>query len=464
MASPSSLTNQKSCLMFCRQAVRGHKRYTLKDYCRQDERSSYESNVSARKETNYLSFHISMMKTLSQAGSARPGLAFGGLVVWFVMAYVGCQQPTSENKPVVSDSSIYVIERDHLSVFADQDPSGVYSYPVVNFHETYVINASTQSVSCTVESPLPDTLNRGSIQSPLFGKFAYIPVEYPHYFDIPSVTDDSLADEPSLTTASSYVWKDMKLGLSDGMHIPYSSYYGEESMFIKKFGTNHFLDMEVISDYSIQKDSFNPDYLNVEIKQTLQNTSSDTISRIGFLLLVPRVLMTKFDLHQPEYTSLYDLISDTVIDPPDNKCYKTEGSYRADGFGFFAGGQEMGPGVFILPPYQSYQFIYRMTIQSLLDKFEIYPWYLVSMTTKGSPIWPSSTITVNDQKFDGQVHYLRQCSLGMPTYILFSIDNGAFKVVSPDDIVPTFTPPYIKPDGKSVPWMVGNEDCTVHRY
>ncbi len=395
-----------------------------------------------------MSLEVSIKRrALSRALSAKTWIAFVTLCVWFSLAYSSCQQPTSANQPVSSDSSIYVIERDHLSVFADQASTGVYSFPVVNFHETFLINNSTSPVSCNVESPLPDTLKRESIQSPLFGKFAYITVEYPDYFDVPNVSHDSLADKPSVTTADSYIWKDMKLGPSNGIHLAYSSYYGEESMFAKNFGTNHFLNMDVISDYSIQKDSINPNYLNVEIKQTLQNTSADTIFRIGFLLFVPRELMTKFDLYQPEYTALYDLVSDTVISPLDNKCYLYNNSHQNDGFGFFAGGQEMHPALFVLPPYQSYQFVFKMTIEPLLAKFEIYPSYAANMTIKGNPVWPSSIITINGKKYDGQVHYLRQCSLGMPTYILFSIDNGTFKVVSPNDIVPTFVPPYIKPEG-----------------
>ena len=399
------------------------------------------------KEANVLTLNLSTRRTSSQTMNASRGLASVALCVWISVASFGCQQPTSANLPISNDSTIYVIERDHLNVFADQALSGVYSFPVVNFHETYVINASTEPVSCTVESPLPDTLKRESIQSPLFGKFAYIPVEYSDYFDLPTVIDDSLADKPNVTSANSYIWKDMKLGPSDGIHLAYSSYYGDESMFMKNFGTNHFLNMDVTSDYSIQKDSINPNYLNVEIKQTLQNTSSDTISRIGFLLFIPRELMTKFDLYQPEYTILYNLICDTVISPPNNKCYLYNTWFQNEGFGFPARGQEMNPAWFVLPPYQSYQFVFKMTIQPLLDKFEIYPSYAVKMTIKGDPIWPSSIITVNNESFDGQVHYLRQCSLGMPTYILFSIDHGTLKVVSPDNIVPTFIPPYIKPDG-----------------
>ncbi len=402
-----------------------------------------------RKETTILTLNFSVIGgALSRKVSARQGVAFGILCAWLSLAYSSCQQPTSVNQPVISDSTIYVIERDHLNVFADQAPSGVYSFPVVNFHETYLINNSTAPVSCTVESPLPDTLKRESIQSPLFGGFAYIPLEYSDFFDLPNVNDDSLADKPNVTTANSYIWKDMKLDPSEGIHLAYSSYYGEESMFIKNFGTNHFLDMDVVSDYSIQKDSVNPNCVDIEIKQTLQNTSSDSIYRIGFLLFVPRELETKFaPPNGSEWTTLYDLISDTVISPSSNKCYLYNTWFQNEGFGFPARGQEMNPSWFVLPPYQSFQFVFKMTIQPLLDKFEIYPSYAVNMTIKGDPIWPSSVVTVNGKKYDGQVHYLKQCSLGMPTYILFSIDNGTLKVVSPNEIVPTFIPPYIKPEG-----------------
>ncbi len=339
-----------------------------------------------------------------------------------------------------------MIERDHLSVFADQSTSGTYSFPVVNFHETYIINTSKDTVSCTVESPLPDTLKRESIQSPLFGKFAYIPVNYQDFFNLPNLNSDSLADKPDSTTPNSYIWKNIKLGPSDGLHIPYSNYYGDESMFIKKFGTNRFLDMDVISDYSIKKDAVNPGLLDVEIKQTLQNTSSDSIYRIGFSLAVPRELMTKWD--PSVYTSLYNLISDTVVSSVENESVLWNNSYGTDGFGFFCAQETMGPGWFILLPHQSYQFEFKMTMQLLLDKLEIYPSYLDNLTMKGGiPIWPSSIITVNGKRYDGQVHYLRQASLGMPTYILFSIDHGTLKVTSPDKIVPTSTPPYIKPQG-----------------
>jgi hypothetical protein len=179
------------------------------------------------------------------------------------------------------------------------------------------------------------------------------------------------------------------------------------------------------------------------IKETIKNITNNTLSRLGIFLFVPRELTTKQDPYNPEYTKLYNLISDTAISLSDNKCYFYNQYWTGDGFGFFAGGQDIGPSLFDLPSYQTYEFVFKMKIEPLLDKFEIYPTYGVGyITTSKNRIWPSSIITLNKNKYQGEVHYLKELALVMPTYILFSINKDTLRVVSPNDIVPTFTPDY----------------------
>ena len=157
----------------------------------------------------------------------------------------GCKDSISVEQ--FDDSTIYVIERDHLSVFRDYDVTqSQVSWPVENFHETFVINTSEESISFAVESPLPDTLIHESNRSPAFGKFAFIPIEYSDFFEIPNVNNQLLTDRPDEISPNWYLWKDLKLGPTEGIHVPYSCHYGEEGMFIKEFGINSFLDMDII--------------------------------------------------------------------------------------------------------------------------------------------------------------------------------------------------------------------------
>jgi len=232
------------------------------------------------------------------------------------------------------------------------------------------------------------------------------------------------------------------------MEVPYSNFYGEDArMFIEKLGTSQFLEMGVELNLSIEKDSVDSRYINIEIKETARNITTDTLFRVGLFLFVPRKLQTKYDPNYEnggsEFTELYNLISDTVISPSNNKCYLLNQIGFSDGFGFHAIGQDMGPSLFNLQPYQSYEFIFKMKIEPLQDKFEIYPLYGVGyITTSKDRIWPSSIITLNDNKYQGEIHYLKELGLVMPTYVLFSINNDTLRVVNPDDIIPTFIPDY----------------------
>jgi len=347
-----------------------------------------------------------------------------------------------EVQPDLSDI-LYVIERDHLSGFRDYDStSGNVTRPVENFHETFAINASGDTVSFAIESPMPDTVEHESRRSPAFGQFAFIPIEYSSFLDVPNLNSQVLADKPDSSSRNAYIWKNLKLGPGEGIHVPYSSHYGECHMFTKEFGTSRFLNMDITSEYAIARDSLHPTFTNIEIKQTLQNTSSDTIYRIGFLLFVPRRLMTKFDPYTPQYATLYNLVTDTVISPASNRCYLYRQWSQQEGFGFNAIGQEMNPARFDLPPYQAYQFVYRMQIETVLDKFEIYPSYVINMMSRGDRIWPGSIISIGTSRFQGPVGYLRECGLSTPAFIVFTIDHGALKVANPDNIAPTLKPDY----------------------
>jgi hypothetical protein len=362
-----------------------------------------------------------------------------GLLSFFLFSASGCRQSTSVDQPGSNDSGLYVIEKDLIyDGFVGE---------VDLYHETLIINNSVDTACFTVESPLPDTLKHTSRFSPAFGTAAIISTPYQNYFNLPDINNSFHTNNPDSTTGNSYFWKNLKLGHSDLMEIPYSNYYGDgDRIFVEKLGTSHFLYLEIVSDYSITMNSVNPNYIDIEIKETLRNTTNEMLYGIGTELFVPKNLMTKFDPpNGSEYTNLYNLVSDNVTSPSNNKFYLYNQYSTGEGFGFFATGQQVSTGEFILFPHQSLEFVFKMTIEPLLDKFEIYPTYgFEYMTIGGNRIWPASIITINGKRYDGEVHYLKECDLVLPTFILFSIDNGVFKVASPDDIVPTFTPPTYK--------------------
>lgn len=192
------------------------------------------------------------------------------------------------------------------------------------------------------------------------------------------------------------------------------------------------MNLDVISDYSIENNPQNDNYLDITIKQTMENTSDEILYMVGTALHIPKELNTK-----PEETTLYNLVSDTVI--CFEKHYLDNNSGYGEGFGYYrSSGQTVRTRKDTLLPNQSFNFVFKMTIEPLLDKFEIYPMYLINIETKGERIWPKSIITVNDKLYEGTVNYMKKCGLAIPTYILFSINNGNLSVVSPDDIESTF--------------------------
>ncbi len=348
------------------------------------------------------------------------------LIPFFLFFILSCKSNITPPNNEYADS-IYVLEKDHIfGGFGDVD----------NYHHALIINTSEDSIVLNVESPTPEGLKRESIRSPAFGKYAFIPTEFSNYFTIPNMANDYLADEPDTSTKKSHFWNNVRLGPSDGIHVPYSNYLGEgEELFIKSFGVNNFMGLEVISEYKIEKDTANLSYLNIEIKQTIINTAQEKMHTVGIALHVPRVLWTK-----PEDTYLYKLISDTLITDV-KKNVIDHNSGIGEGFGFYRSkGQTIKVQKDILQSNNSFEFIIKMTIEPLLEKFEIYPMYVLQFETKGERVWPQSVITVNNKKYEGPVDYLKVCGLSIPTYILFSIDDGNLRVVSPDEIEPTFKP------------------------
>jgi len=335
-----------------------------------------------------------------------------------------CENNVAPPPKTAITEGLYVIEDDHIfGGFGDVD----------NFHRTLIINTSQDSISINVESPTPKGLKRESIRSPSFGRNAYFHTDFSEYFTIPNMNNDYLADKPDITSEESYSWNNLKLGPYDAIHVPYSSYMGEgEDLFIKDFGVNNFLGLDVISDYSIEKSSDDSSYLNLQIKQTMVNTTEDTLFMVGIVVFIPRELK-----YNSNNIKLYNLISDTVI-------YERRFEYwdvgRVDGFSMPANGQQVVTRIDTLLPNNSFSFVYKMIIEPLEDKFEIYPMYLISIDTRGKRIWPKSIITVNGKVYEGNINYMKFCGLSIPTYILFSINNGELKVVSPNDIDPTFKP------------------------
>jgi len=163
----------------------------------------------------------------------------------------------------------------------------------------------------------------------------------------------------------------------------------------------------------------------------MTNTTEDTLYMVGLVLFIPR------ELYENDI-KLYKLIYDTLI--YNDRFEYEEDLGRVDGFSNGAIGEEIITRKDTLVANESFDFTFRMTIEPLLDKFEIYPMYLVSIETKGERIWPTSIITVDGQKYKRDVHYVKFCDLAIPTYILFSINNGELKVVSPNELEPTFKP------------------------
>lgn len=346
------------------------------------------------------------------------------MFVFSLFVFFSCSTPT-ETPPVKENTSdLYVLEKDHIfGGFTDVD----------NYHHTLIINTSQDSIVFNVESPTPLGLKRESIRSPAFGD--YIPTAYADYFDIPNISKAYLANKPDTSTTESHFWNNLRLGPSEGFLVPYSNYYGEgEELFIKSFGVNNFLGLEVISDYKIERDGTNSSYLNLEIKQTMVNTTEENMYVIGISIHVPKELRTRtID------TTYYNIISDTMLTNVKKAAYYREWG-TSDGFGLWTNGQNVEIQADVLPPGGSFNFNIKMTIEPLLNKFEIYPSSIISFYTKGERIWPKSIITYKGKEYTGHVDYLKAVGLGIPTYILFSINNGELKVVSPDMIEPTFSP------------------------
>lgn len=275
------------------------------------------------------------------------------------------------------------------------------------------------------------------MRSPAFGRNAFIPTEFSKYFSIPNMTNDYLTNEPDTITQESYFWNNLKLGPSDGIYVPYSSYLGEgEELFIKSFGVNNFMGLEVTSEYKIEKDTSDSSYINIEIKQTMLNTTKTKMYAVGILLYIPKELKAK---GSTTTLDMYNIIRDTVLSSNKKLAYYHKWS-RIDGFGTRATGQQVTTASEVLEPNKQFNFLVKMTIEPLVRKFEIYPAYIISFETKGERIWPKSIITVNEKKYNGHVDYLKVCGLSIPTYTLFSINDEVLRVVSPNEIEPTFKP------------------------
>lgn len=349
------------------------------------------------------------------------------LTILLIFYFLACNNSTSPyiDNPDSSNSSLFVIEKDNIL--------GNRNYTDM-FHETFIINTSQDTINLNVKSPTPQGLTRESALSPAFGRDALIPIDYTKYFDVPNIANISLTNEPDLSTEESHFWKNIKLGPSDGIQVPYSNYMGKaEELFIKEFGTCSALNLDIISDYSIERNPNNSSYIDIEIKETKLNTSNDTIYNIGILLHVPRELKIN-----SEWEKLYNLVSDSVITTSIFHLYHKSG--LVDGFGNRSSGHWIWTQKDTLLPNHSFDFLYKMTIEPLMDKFEIYPFHQIRTESKGERIWPASIITFDNKIYTGPVDYLRVCGLALPTYILFSIDKDNLRVVSPDDIEPTFTP------------------------
>ncbi|PID58194.1 MAG: hypothetical protein CR986_08220 [Ignavibacteriae bacterium] len=326
--------------------------------------------------------------------------------------------------PKDDTSVIYVLEKDHLlGGFGNVDI----------YHQTLIVNRTKDSLTINVESPTPEGLARESMRSPAYGKDAFIPTDFSKYFYIPNMANDYITNKPDTSTKISHFWNNLKLGANDGIYIPYSNNLGKgEELFIKEFGTNSFLGLDVVSEYKIEKNMIDTSLLDIQIKQTMINTTQEDMYMVEIFLNIPRELNTK-----PNDTKLYELVSDTVI--TNLNYYLDHDCGLGEGFGFFRStGQSIDISNEFLKPQSSFEFTYRMKIKPLIEKFEIYPMYLIHLETKGKRIWPASKITYNKKVYEGKVDYLRVCGLSIPTYILFSIDKDNLRVVSPNEIEPTF--------------------------
>jgi hypothetical protein len=344
--------------------------------------------------------------------------------VFFLFLFFSCKSPTET--PTEEPSDLYVLESD--VIFGGYTDVDIY-------HNTIIINTSSDSILFDVESPTPSGLKRESIRSPSFGDYAYFSLEYSDYYDIPNMSKTYLTTEPDTSTSESHFWNNLRLAPSEGIHVPYSNYYGEgEELFIKSLGVNNFSGLEVTSEYKIEWDEENSSYLNLEIKQTMENTTEENMYVVGIFLHVPRELSTR----QID-TTYYRIISDTLLTDVEKSAYCRDWG-KVDGFGLWTVGQYVNMQSDVLRPDGSFDFTIKMTIEPLLDKFEIYPSLIISFYTKGERIWPKSIITYNGEENNGNVDYLKAVVLAIPTYILFSINNGELKVVSPDMIEPTFLP------------------------
>lgn len=324
------------------------------------------------------------------------------------------------NKCVTDVSSPSEILKDSLVVFEKDHIMGGYK-GLDNYHHTFLVNTSHDSMSITLHANQPDNIENPSMSLPQFGKNALIITDYSKFFTIPFIKSSYLVDRPDKISEKSFEWSNLKLGPSDAMMVPYSNYFGEgETLFKRGKGVSHFFDLDVLCDYQI--DTNRNDYLDIYIKKSFKNISNDTLFNVGIILFVPKE-MAQNSCNE----KLYNIVSDTVIC---SENFERENNiFTIDGFAKPAIGQEIRTSKEFLAPNASFDLVYKMKIKSLLESYNIYPMHLISFVSKSKRIWPQSEIVINNKEYTGSVRYIKEIGVAVPTYTLFSISGKNSKII-----------------------------------
>ena len=126
------------------------------------------------------------------------------------------------------------------------------------YHHTAIINCEEDSISFNVKTPIPDSLNKNTRTAPIFGWPAYCGFDYTYYWDYPRIENMHVAEEPDERNGF-FTWKNLKIGSHDVQNIMWNNYYRNNLRKAELFNisgkTIQYMDLKVVSNYSIQKKS-----------------------------------------------------------------------------------------------------------------------------------------------------------------------------------------------------------------
>ncbi len=343
-------------------------------------------------------------------------------IVSFVLLF-SCKEQDTVTPPAlpkIEENELFVLESDYVKNM------NIDSLKVIR--NIFILNNSKKNVELKVEAEIPEEMVLKPPYSPVFESEPYPYDLFNKYFDIPYTSGNYLMGKPTYSTPNKYTWL-TELKPSDAANISYSNYYGtKEKKFRKNYNTNNIFGLEIISKFNIEKNKTNPSYIDIRIEQTLTNKTKNTLITPFLVFFFPSNYTFSAD---------YDIIFEMIT-------YK--GKYLAfdnvsiDGFGRRRYGKFYDFFKEKLLPNESIHFTIRETIKPLKNTLFLYPTNLLYFTSvEDEKIWNGNSIKANNQEYKGRKGYMKLCSrIVIPTYILFSINNGELKVIDHKEATPSY--------------------------